>query len=98
MEAGGFPALPEAPAGGEAALRRFVRGGYRPAAKSSAQVPARWTAFGWKPWPQLDADGGAAGLKPSPAILMRGTPPVTFLTPPLHPLQISRKSPMMTAL
>ena len=30
-------------------------------------------------WPQPDAGGGATGLKPSPAILMRGTPPATFM-------------------
>ena len=34
---------------------------------------------GGTPRPQPDAGGGVAGLKPSPAILMRGTPPATFM-------------------
>ena len=99
LEAGGFPALPEAPAEGEASAEALcARADTARPQSLSPRYRRGGLPSGGTSWPQPDAGGGATGLKPSPAILMRGTPPVTLFPAEFHSLQISPKSPMMPAL
>ena len=67
-EAGGFPALPEAPAEDEASGEALCAGA--DTARQQGLSPGSGTvaSFGRKPWPQPDADGGAGSLNPRSAI------------------------------
>ena len=69
LEAGSFPADPEATADGEASgANALRRGGYRPHAMAEPGHRHGRASSDARSWTQPGADGGARGLKSRPAI------------------------------